>query len=112
MRLMVHFFLHFKVSKAETAIEEECAENVEDPEIESIKNGDDDETGDEADDEEVKEAKEDKDDPDQHISAGKAKKLMNQFNFCERATITYENTLKVKYHFIYFETISAQEVFQ
>lgn len=82
-------------TKLEFLTEKESSHNEDDvPQNESLKNGEDEETGDEAEDEELKDGKGDKDDSDQHISSGKTKKLMNQFNFCERATITYENTLK------------------
>lgn len=87
-------------TKLEFLTEKESSHNEDDvPQNESLKNGEDEETGDEAEDEELKDGKGDKDDSDQHISSGKTKKLMNQFNFCERATITYENTLKVNYKY-------------
>ena len=57
------------------------------------KSGEDDESIDEIEDDENREIK--YDNTPQCPRIGKTKKLMNQFNFCERATITHQNSLKV-----------------
>ena len=56
----------------------------------------DDDSIDEIEEDENKDVKYDKSDVTQVVGTGKTKKLMNQFNFCERGTITYENSLKVR----------------
>lgn len=74
----------------------EPIEAVVEEEVESVKEADEEEPGeDEIEDEESKDIKEEKEDELQPESTGKTKKLMNQFNYCERATITYDNALKV-----------------
>lgn len=75
----------------------EIIETIKEEEIESIKEVEEEEPlEDEIEDEESKDVKEEKeDDLLQQESSGKTKKLMNQFNFCERATITYDNAVKV-----------------
>ncbi len=77
-------------------VEKGKAERFEEAESESAKDAEDEETIEEIDEDESKETKEEKDDFTKEAISGKTKKLMNQFNFCERATITYDNTLKVK----------------
>lgn len=66
--------------------------SVVDNDNDSLKDADDDEIADDADDDE--QTKDEKSSFEQG-TGGKTKKLMNQFNFCERATITYDNALKV-----------------
>lgn len=76
-----------------------AAANVINEEADSDKDvtaADDEISGDEAEDDDVKDEKSERSGSVVLAEkSAKAKKLMNQFNFCERATMTYNNPLRV-----------------
>lgn len=80
----------------EEEFETEMGEEVETVEVEEEKE-DDMEKHEEAEEHEKGEDVEGKADEDEHAHAtGKPKKLTNQFNFCERAALTYNNPCRVR----------------
>lgn len=88
-------FFSFQTSVgAEVLAEKHFSSSCEETENDSVRDGEDEETED-VDDDESKDTKDEKDETSKQTAGGKTKKLMNQFNFCERASITYQYLLKV-----------------
>lgn len=91
----ISFFLFQTSAGPEFIAEKHFSSSCEETENDSVRDGEDEETTDDVDDDESKDTKDEKDETTKQTAGGKTKKLMNQFNFCERASITYQYLLKV-----------------
>lgn len=106
MKLLKILIKIFLLSQApvgsELIAEKHFSSSCEETENDSVRDGEDEETTDDVDDDESKDTKDEKDEVARQTPGGKTKKLMNQFNFCERASITYQYLLKVNYYYYFF----------